>query len=62
MVKYLIEGGNLPVVICYSQDRQTIRTDGGSMRLISLNIKMEINTGGGIKKVFCRLFLGESFK
>ena len=60
MLKYEIEGGNLPVVICYPQEGQTICTEGGSMSWMSPNMLMETNTGGGIKKVFGRLFSGES--
>jgi len=60
MIKYEIEGGNLPVVICNIQPGQTICTESGSMSWMSPNMKMETNTGGGIKKVFGRIFSGES--
>ncbi|MBQ8416359.1 MAG: TIGR00266 family protein [Clostridia bacterium] len=59
MLKYQIEGGNLPVVICYPEMGQTLCTEGGSMSWMSPNMKMETNTGGGIKKVFSRMFSGE---
>ena len=60
MIKYEIEGGNLPVVICYPEEGQTLCTESGAMSWMSPNMEMQTNTGGGIKKVFGRLFSGES--
>lgn len=60
MIKYEIEGGNLPVVICYPEENETLCTESGAMSWMSSNMKMETNTGGGIKKMFGRLFSGES--
>lgn len=60
MLKYEIEGGNLPVVICYPEAGQTLCTESGAMSWMSPNMKMNTNTGGGIKKMFGRLFSGES--
>lgn len=60
MIKYEIEGGNLPVLICYPEAGQTLCTESGAMSWMSPNMLMETNTGGGIKKVFGRLFSGES--
>ena len=60
MLKYEIEGGNLPVVICYPEPGQTLCTESGAMSWMSPNMKMETNTGGGLKKIFGRLFSGES--
>lgn len=60
MLKYEIEGGNLPVLICYPQPGQTLCTESGGMSWMSPNMKMETNSGGGIKKMFGRLFSGES--
>ena len=31
MIKYEIEGGNLPVVICYPEAGQTLCTESGAM-------------------------------
>lgn len=58
MLKYEIEGGNLPVVICYPEENQTLCTEGGSMSWMSPNMKMETKAGG-LKKVFSRIFSGE---
>lgn len=60
MIKYNIEGGQLPVVICYPEMGQTLCTEGGSMSWMSPNMHMETNSGGGIKKALGRLFAGES--
>ncbi len=60
MIKYKIEGGSLPVVICYPENGETLRTEKGAMSWMSPNIKMETNTGGGAKKALGRLFSGES--
>ena len=60
MIKYEIEGGNLPVVICYPEAYQTLCTERGAMSWMSENMKMETNTGGGLKKMFGRMFSGES--
>ena len=60
MIKYEIEGGNLPVVICYPEAGQTLCTENGAMSWMSPNMHMETNTGGGLKKVFGRMFSGES--
>lgn len=60
MIRYEIEGGHLPVVICYPKVGETLCTESGSMSWMSPNMKMDTNTGGGLKKVFGRLFSGES--
>ena len=60
MLKYEIQGGNLPVVICYPQVGQTLCTESGSMSWMSPNIKMETNSGGGFKKAMGRFFSGDS--
>lgn len=59
-MKYEIEGGNLPVVICYPETEQTLCTERGSMSWMSPNMEMQTNSGGGIKKALGRLFAGES--
>jgi uncharacterized protein (TIGR00266 family) len=60
MIKYEIEGGHLPVVICYPEAGQTICTERGAMSWMTPNMKMETNAGGGIGKIFGRMFSGES--
>ena len=60
MIKYEIEGGSLPVVICYPEAGQTLCTQSGAMSWMSPNMQMTTNSGGGIKKAIGRLFAGES--
>lgn len=60
MIRYEIEGGHLPVVICYPEAGQTLCTERGAMSWMSPNMVMNTNTGGGFKKMFGRLFSGES--
>jgi len=60
MINYEILGGNLPVVICYPEAGETLCTESGAMSWMSPNMRMDTNTGGGIKKMFGRLFSGES--
>ena len=60
MIKYEIEGGNLPVLICYPEAGETLCTESGAMSWMSPNMRMDTNTGGGFKKAFGRLFAGES--
>ena len=60
MIKYEIEGGHLPVVICYPKEGEALVTESGAMSWMSPNIRMNTNTGGGLKKVFGRMFSGES--
>ena len=60
MIRYEIEGGNLPVVICYPEAGQTLCTESGAMSWMSPNMQMETNSGGGISKMFGRLVAGES--
>ena len=60
MIKYEIEGGSLPVLICYPEAGQTIVTQRGAMSWMSPNMIMDTNTGGGIKKMIGRMFTGES--
>ncbi|MBQ7308598.1 MAG: TIGR00266 family protein [Clostridia bacterium] len=59
-MRYQIEGGSLPVVICYPEAGQTLCTEKGSMSWMSPNMEMKTNTGGGLKKAFGRLFSGDS--
>ncbi len=60
MIKYDIEGGHLPVVICYPEEGEALCTESGAMSWMSPNMKMNTTTGGGIRKMFGRMFSGES--
>ena len=60
MLKYEIEGGNLPVVICYPEAGQTLCTQSGAMSWMSPNMNMQTNSGGGFKKAMGRFLAGDS--
>ena len=59
-MKYEIKGENLPVVVCSVEDGETLITESGKMSWMSPNMEMETTSGGGIGKMFGRLFSGES--
>ena len=60
MIRYEIEGGGLPVVICYPEAGQTICCESGAMSWMSPNMQMQTNAGGGFRKAMGRLFSGDS--
>ena len=60
MIRYEIEGGSLPVVICYPEQGQSLCTESGAMSWMSPNMRMDTNTGGGFRKALGRMFSGES--
>jgi uncharacterized protein (TIGR00266 family) len=59
-MRYSIEGGTLPVVICHLDAGETMITEGGAMSWMSPNMLMNTSSGGGIGKVFGRLLSGEN--
>lgn len=59
-MNYTIEGGNLPVVICYLNAGEAMLTERGSMSWMSPNMKMETTSGGGFGKALSRMFAGEA--
>ena len=60
MIKYEIEGGSLPVVICYPEQGETLCTQSGAMSWMRPNMHMSTTSGGGVKKAIGRFFAGES--
>lgn len=60
MLNYKIEGGNLPVVTCFPEQGQTICCESGAMSWMSPNMRMDTNSGGGLKKAIGRMFSGNS--
>lgn len=58
-MKYSIEGEPLPVVICQLEQNEKMITEKGAMSWMSPNMKME-TVGGGVGKMFGRMFSGES--
>ena len=57
-MKYEIKGGNFPAVVCQLDSGETMITEGGGMSWMSPNMKMD-TVGGGLGKVFGRMFSGE---
>ena len=57
-MQYEIKGGNLPVVICRLNAGEEMQCEGGSMSWMDDEIEMKTE-GGGIGKVFGRMFTGE---
>lgn len=58
-MKYSIEGEPLPVVVCELDANEMMITEKGAMSWMSPNMKME-TVGGGVGKMFGRMFSGES--
>lgn len=58
-MKYEIQGGTLPVVICQLEGGEQMITEGGAMAWMSPNMKMDTTSSGGIGKALGRAFAGE---
>jgi uncharacterized protein (AIM24 family) len=59
MLKYEIKGEDLPVVICYPQQGQTVCSENGGMSWMSPGMDMQTKAGG-VGKALGRVFHGES--
>lgn len=57
-MQYKIEGGEMPVVTCRLENNESMITESGSMAWMSPNMEMQ-TSGGGLGKVFGRIFSGE---
>ena len=58
-MQYRIDGTPLPVVLCTLAAGETMVTESGGMAWMSPNMRME-TTGGGVGRMFGRMFSGES--
>ena len=58
-MKYEIMGGNLPAAICYLKQGEKIICESGAMSWMDDAFTME-TSGGGIGKMFGRMFSGET--
>ena len=58
-MKYQIIGEPMPAVICDVENGETLVCEAGAMSWMSPNMQME-TTGGGVGKVFGRMFSGEN--
>ena len=57
-MQYEVIGGNLPVVVCRLNAGEEMMCEGGSMSWMDDGIEMQTE-GGGLGKVFGRMFTGE---
>lgn len=58
-MRYEVRGEPMPVVICSLENGETMISEAGAMSWMSPNMEMK-TTGGGVGKVFGRMFSGES--
>ena len=58
-MQYEIQGEPMPVVICHLENGETLNCESGAMSWMSPNMQMQ-TSGGGIGKMFGRMFSGES--
>jgi len=59
-MKFDIQGGNFPVLICSLENGEAMISEGGGMSWMSPNMKMETTSNGGIGKMFGRMLTRES--
>ncbi len=59
-MRYEIKGGNMPAVECYVEKGESIKCQSGAMTWMTPNMEMSTTSGGGIGKVFGRIFSGET--
>lgn len=59
-MRYSIEGGILPYVVCHLDASESILTEKGAMAWMSPNMQMETKGHGGLGKMVGRAFSGES--
>ena len=58
-MQYRIQGDTMPVVICSLEAGESMLCEAGAMSWMTPNMEME-TTGGGVGKIFGRMFSGES--
>ena len=58
-MKYQIKGEPMPVVICELDGGETMICEAGAMSWMTVNMEMQ-TSGGGLGKMFGRMFSGES--
>ncbi len=58
-MRYAIQGGTLPVVVCELEAGESMITEGGAMSWMSPNMQMR-TSGGGFGKAFGRMLSGEN--
>jgi uncharacterized protein (AIM24 family) len=61
-MRYEIQGGNFPVLICTLDNGEAMISEGGGMSWMSPNMKMETTSNGGIGKMLGRMLTTTSMK
>ena len=59
-MRYEIQGGSFPVLICTLDANEAMISEGGGMSWMSPNMKMETTSNGGIGKMLGRMLTKES--
>ncbi len=59
-MRYEIQGGNFPVLICTLDANEAMISEGGGMSWMSPNMKMETTSNGGLGKMLGRMVTKES--
>lgn len=59
-MKYEIQGGNFPVLMCTLEAGEKMITEGGGMSWMTPNMQMETSSNGGIGKMLGRMVTKES--
>jgi len=59
-MRYEIQGGNFPVLMCTLDAGETMITEGGGMSWMTPNMQMETSSNGGIGKMLGRMVTKES--
>ncbi len=59
-MRYEIQGGNFPVLICTLENGEAMISEGGGMSWMSPNMKMETTSNGGLGKMLGRMMTRES--
>ena len=59
-MRYEIQGGNFPVLVCTLDAGEKMITEGGGMSWMTPNMQMETSSNGGIGKMLGRLVTKES--
>lgn len=59
-MKYEIQGGSFPAVVCSLEQNETMITQGGGMSWMSPNMKMDTVSNGGLGKMLGRMLTNEN--
>ena len=60
-MQYEIQGGTLPVAVCYLKQGEAVFTERGAMSWMNGAMRMQTTTNGGFGKALGRMMTKESF-